>query len=121
MDAFISHASENSELAVKIEKLFEEKGLKIWLDHSDIRLGVLLRDELQAEIRKSRTLILLWSEPASASRWVPAEILMAFHLNRFIIPCMKGDGTKELNKTTGKVKSGSKGFILLLGRKKVRL
>jgi hypothetical protein len=76
MDAFISHASENFEPAAKIEKFFEEQGIQIWLDSSDIRLGVLLRDELQAEIQKSRTLILLWSEPASISRWVAAEIMM---------------------------------------------
>lgn len=77
MDVFISHASENSELAIKIEKFLEEKALKIWLDHLDIRLGILLRDELQAEIRKSRTLILLCSESASTSRWVASEILTA--------------------------------------------
>jgi hypothetical protein len=42
MDAFISHASKNSELAVKIEKFCEEKGLKIWLDHSDIEAHYLV-------------------------------------------------------------------------------
>jgi tetratricopeptide (TPR) repeat protein len=33
-------------------------------------------------------MVLLWSKPASVARWVPAEILTAFHLNRFIIPCV---------------------------------
>jgi hypothetical protein len=32
--------------------------------------------------------VLLWSEPASKSRWVAAEILTAFHMDRFIIPCV---------------------------------
>lgn len=91
MDAFISHSSEDSGLAVRIEELLDKNGLEVWLDHSDLRLGVLLRDELQSEINKSRTLVLLWSAPASTSRWVAAEVMMAFHLNRFIIPCVLDD------------------------------
>ncbi|MBL0715757.1 MAG: toll/interleukin-1 receptor domain-containing protein [Desulfosarcina sp.] len=91
MDAFISHASEDADLAIRVEKFLEQNGLKVWLDRSDIRLGVLLREELQAQIRNSRTLVLLWSAPASDSRWVAAEIMMAFHLGRFIIPCVVDD------------------------------
>ncbi len=91
MDAFISHSSENSGLAVRIEEFLDKNGLDVWLDHSDLRLGVLLRDELQYEIKKSRVLILLWSAPASTSRWVAAEVMMAFHLDRFIIPCVLDD------------------------------
>lgn len=91
MDAFISHSSEDSGLAVRIEELLDRNGLEVWLDHSDLRLGVLLRNELQSEIKKSRTLVLLWSAPASTSRWVAAEVIMAFHLDRFIIPCILDD------------------------------
>jgi hypothetical protein len=91
MDAFISHAFEDSSLAIRIKELFDKKGLQVWLDHSDLRIGVLLRDELQSEIKKSRTLVLLWSAPASTSRWVAAEVMMAFHLDRFIIPCVLDD------------------------------
>jgi TIR domain len=47
-----------------------------------------LRAELQSAIRKSRAVVLVWSKPAAASRWVAAEILTAFHLRRFIIPCV---------------------------------
>ncbi len=88
MDAFISHASKDATLAVRIEELLEEDGLKVWLDHSEIRLGVLLRKELQTAIKNSRVLILLWSKAAAKSRWVAAEVLTAFHLNRFIVACV---------------------------------
>jgi hypothetical protein len=87
MDAFISHASKDAALAARMEKLLENKGLAVWLDHSEIRLGVLLRKELLTAIKKSRVLILLWSTSASKSRWVAAEVLSAYHLNRFIITC----------------------------------
>jgi tetratricopeptide (TPR) repeat protein len=89
MDAFISHASKDADLASQIEELLEEDGLQVWLDNSEIRLGIMLREELQSAIQNSRVLILLWSEAAARSRWVAAETLSAFHLNRFIVACAR--------------------------------
>ena len=93
MNAFISHASKDAALAARLEELLEEDGQKVWLDHSEIRLGVLLRKELQTAIKNSRVLILLWSKAAAKSRWVAAEVLTAFHLNRFIVACVR-DNTR---------------------------
>src|SRR5262245_22467804 len=87
MDAFISHSSENRAIASQLESGLEAAGRRIWLDEADIHLGGLLRDELQGSIRRSRVLVLLWSTPASASRWIHSEWLMAYHLGKFIIPC----------------------------------
>ena len=88
MNTFISHSSKDTSQSVRIERALEKDGHEVWLDRSDIRLGVLLRAELQSAIRKSRAVVLVWSKPAAASRWVAAEILTAFHLRRFIIPCV---------------------------------
>jgi hypothetical protein len=44
--------------------------------------------ELHKAIEKSRAMVLLWSKSASRSRWVAAEILTAFHMGRFIFPCI---------------------------------
>lgn len=85
MDVFISHASKDAALAMRIEQSLEENGLTVWLDRSEIRLGVLLRNELETAIKGSRTLILLWSKAAAQSRWVKAEVLTAFHRNKFIL------------------------------------
>lgn len=87
MDAFISHSSDNATLAARVEHLLEAHGLKVWLDRSEIRAGRLLRKELQAAIRDSRVVVLLWSKAAAKSRWVAAEGLTAFHLNRFVVAC----------------------------------
>jgi len=87
MDAFISHSSSDARLAARIERTLEDHGLEIWLDRSEIRLGQLLRNELQTAIRESRVIILLWSAAAAKSRWVAAEVLTAFHSNRFVIAC----------------------------------
>jgi len=87
----VSHSSANAAAAKSVGKALEAAGFGVWLDSSDIRLGVLLRNELYEAIQKSRAVALLWSEPASKSRWVAAEILAAFHMDRFIIPCVVDD------------------------------
>jgi hypothetical protein len=92
-DAFISHASADLGPAAKIETALEAGRLDVWLDHSEIQLGVLLAGELQDAIAGCRVSILLWSETAAASRWVNTEWLAAHHLDRFILPCVLDDTT----------------------------
>ena len=91
-NVFISHSSATAAAAGRIEQAFAAAGFEAWLDTSDLGLGVQLRPELHDAIRSSRAMVLVWSEPASRSRWVSAEILTAFHMDRFILPCVT-DGT----------------------------
>ena len=88
---FISHSSATAAAAARIEQAFLAAGHEAWLDNSDLGLGVHLRPELHGAIRASRAMVLVWSEPASRSRWVSAEILTAFHMDRFILPCVTDD------------------------------
>ena len=87
-DAFVSHASQDAKFAARVHRSLKTSGLNPWIDGSDLAFGALLRDELQDAIRGSRVLVLLWSKAASQSRWVMAEMFAAFHLDRFIIPCV---------------------------------
>lgn len=91
MDVFISHSSANRTVASKLEKALEAAGLRAWLDDSEITLGALLGKELQDSVRASHVLLLLWSKHAASSRWVASEWLTAFHLNRYIVPCVLDD------------------------------
>jgi tetratricopeptide (TPR) repeat protein len=91
MDAFISHSSADNAVAVRLEKDLEAEGLEIWVDSSETRAGALLGPQLHEKIRDSRILILLWSRPAAASRWVNMEWLTAFHENRLIVPYVLDD------------------------------
>jgi len=88
---FISHSSATAAAAARIEQAFNAAGFDAWLDNSDLGLGVQLRAELYDSIRDSRAMVLVWSEPASRSRWVSAEILTAFHMHRYILPCVTDD------------------------------
>lgn len=90
-NVFISHSSATAAAAARIERAFAAAGFEAWLDNSDLGLGVQLRPELQDAIRNSRVVVLVWSEPASRSRWVSAEILIAFHMDRYILPCTTDD------------------------------
>lgn len=90
-NVFISHSSATAAAAARIEQAFVAAGFDAWLDNSDLGLGVQLRPELNEAIRNSRVMVLVWSEPASRSRWVSAEILTAFHMDRFILPCVTDD------------------------------
>lgn len=71
--AFISHASKDSRWASRLVDSLKADGLPPWIDHSDVRFGQLLRNELTSAIQASRVLVLVWSKAASASRWVIAE------------------------------------------------
>jgi hypothetical protein len=88
---FISHSSATAAAAARIELAFKAAGFDAWLDNSDLGLGVQLRPELHDSIRHSRAMVLVWSEAASRSRWVSAEILTAFHMDRYILPCVTDD------------------------------
>ena len=88
---FISHSSASAAAAARIERAFAQAGLSTWLDNSDLGLGILLRNGLTEAIQQSSAVVLVWSKPASRSRWVSAEILTAFHVNRFILPCVTDD------------------------------
>ena len=88
MDVFISHSSAQLPIAKRVRRSLERHDLDVWIDDSDIRIGALLRDQLSSAIREAQTFVLLWSKAAAKSRWVAAELLTAFHLDRPIVPCL---------------------------------
>jgi len=88
---FVSHSSTTTAAARQVKTVLEGAGFTAWLDYSDIQIGGLLRNELHDAIRESRAIVLIWSAAAAGSRWVSAEILTAFHMNRFIVPCVVDD------------------------------
>jgi TIR domain-containing protein len=90
-DAFISHASADALSVKRLVRALEADSLTTWTDYSAVAFGKLLRPELHQAIRNSRVFVLLWSKGARRSRWVMMEIIVAFHLKKFIIPCVLDD------------------------------
>jgi hypothetical protein len=85
MRVFVSHSSRNLEVAIRVEEALHARGHDPWLDATDIRAGELLRTELHDAIAGCDAVVVLWSEPASRSRWCATEILAAHHLARGIV------------------------------------
>jgi hypothetical protein len=110
VSVFISHAGVDLRTARLAEKALGAAGIESWLDHSDIRIGALLRKELRGAIEASQAVVLLWSKAAAASRWVASELLMAFHLDRFVVPCV-------LNSAPDLPQFLSRSVFLTIGRK----
>lgn len=82
--AFISHASQDRRAAERLEAALGAE--RVWFDRSDIRLGALLGRELLSNIRRSRTLVLVWSRDAAQSPWVQSEWISAVNLGKPVIP-----------------------------------
>lgn len=87
-DTFISHSSTDKAKVRRLIAVLKSRRLSPWVDEAGVQFGGLLRDGLQVAIRDSKTFVLVWSKGASKSRWVIAELLTAFHLGRFIVPCV---------------------------------
>lgn len=88
MKVFISHSSKNREEAARLCDDLVGRRIKTWLDRDELRGGDPLIDELQEALASSTHLILLWSKPASESRYVSAEWQAAYDLGKVIIPCL---------------------------------
>src|SRR5258708_2878956 len=85
-DVFVSRASRDGSSAKGVMRALEEGGQRVRIADDRARSGSLLPEPAQAAIRGSRAMVLVWSGAAAESRWVMAELVAAFHLNRFIIP-----------------------------------
>ena len=72
-DAFISHASQDSERAIEIYNALEERGLKCWIDKKNIRPGKKYAEEIVRGVRQSRCMVIVISNYSNQSDNVTAE------------------------------------------------
>jgi hypothetical protein len=84
--AFISHASADSERAQEICASLEARGLKCWIAPRDVRPGHDYGEEILYGIERSRCLVLVLSEAANQSIYVPREVERAVSYGRPIFP-----------------------------------
>jgi len=70
MKVFISHSSKNEKVAGRLCDDLRRKKIEVWLDRDQLHSGDPLIDDLQAAITESTYFLLLWSKPASESRYV---------------------------------------------------
>lgn len=74
-DAFISHASEDKvTVAVPLAELLAAKGLKIWIDKQQIKIGDSLREKIEHGLTQSRFGIVILSPAFLDKHWTTQEL-----------------------------------------------
>lgn len=94
-DVFLSHASEDKDnVARPLAELLQERGLRVWYDEFELRIGDNLVAKLNAGISTSRFGIIVLSQSFFAKRWTNYELDMLEHLwvteERMLFPIWHG-------------------------------
>lgn len=76
-DIFISYANEDKEVAGKIFDYFEAEGFRVWQDNMRLKHGGNYISDIFANIRNSKTFIVLLSQAALDSSFVKEEVSAA--------------------------------------------
>ena len=88
MKVFISYASEDKDLAEKLEKKLKTDGFIVYRDKSSLKGGDDWKKILIEKIQSCDYFILLWSSNSSRSLPVNKEILAALKYSKKICPCL---------------------------------
>ncbi len=81
-DAFLSYNAKDLQWADKLKGALEDRGLKIWIDHSEIRPGDMIVEALEKGLEKCRCMVLLVSPHSIKSGWVQEEYSRALALTK---------------------------------------
>lgn len=74
-DVFISHASEDKEaVAVPLFEALAARGVKVWMDIAELRIGDSLRQKIDAGLARSKFGVVIFSESFFAKGWPQYEL-----------------------------------------------
>ena len=76
-DVFISHSSKDKEIAEKVLKFFEERGLSCWIAPRDIVPGTEWAAAINAAITASKVFLIIYTANSAESSQVSREISLA--------------------------------------------
>lgn len=85
-DVFISYSHENRETARRFAQALQSEGLSVWWDDA-VRSGEAFDEKIEQALRGAKAVVVLWSKPSVASRWVRAEATLADR-NKTLVPAM---------------------------------
>jgi hypothetical protein len=83
---FVSHSSDNRELANELAAFLEARGIRIWIAPRDVRPGMDYSEQLQLAIESCAAFVVLVTDMANKSPYVRAETEMAFSSHKPIFP-----------------------------------
>ena len=82
-DVFISYKSERKLAAEHFAEVLRRHGYSVWFDYSLIK-GKDFAEQIERQIRTSRSLVVLWCTMSISSRWVREEVALAHDLGILI-------------------------------------
>ena len=85
-DVFISYKAEEFDDALWVKEQLEAAGISCWMAPMSIRGGASYAEEIPQGIRGSRVFVLILSEKAQQSKWVPRELDQAINCRKVILP-----------------------------------
>lgn len=85
-DVFISYSSKNFSVAQHIFNELAKASIKCWMAPMSLSGGERYEESIPKAIKKCRVFVLIYSEPASKSCWVNAEVTLAYDSLKSIIP-----------------------------------
>lgn len=96
LDAFISHASVDREIAERAYAMLEERELHCFFSPRTIDGASDFQREIVEAIREASVILVLLSKASAQSRWVQWEVRVAADLAKVIIPARIEDFEPEL-------------------------
>lgn len=89
VDVFLSYKSEERRLVEPIASALQSIGLSVWYD-AQIQVGSLFDEQIDHELRTSRSVLVCWSNKSVNSQWVLREATVA-DLGNTIVPVFLDD------------------------------
>ncbi len=90
LDAFISYGRADSKaFAIALYEQLTQQGLQIWLDQSDIPLGVDFQNQIDDGIKRSDNFLFIIAPHSINSPYCRKEIELALQCNKRIIPILQ--------------------------------
>jgi hypothetical protein len=92
---FLSHSSKDKPIARRIAHALEERGLSVWLDEQEIRVGHSIPEKIADGIDAADVLCILISEESRGSKWVDREanafLMQMLASDKIVLPCRLDD------------------------------
>ena len=89
--AFISYSSKNQQMADSFRTLFNQNGIGTWMAPGDIPFGSTYTSTINRAIKEASCFVLLLSESAQSSKWVPNETERAVSYGKTIFTILLDD------------------------------
>jgi hypothetical protein len=71
---FVSYASPDKPLATRLASDLRERGLTVWVDAWEIRVGDNLLEKIEAGLKEAQYIVVLLSRASVRSPWVQREL-----------------------------------------------